>query len=103
MPAPAMIGMHQDLSPHQMQVVASRKVHRQHADGLGGVIRYVEVVLSGLKIPAITQIPDEHFWNGRKVVGVVDLTRRLLDVGDDGDPSLVVRLDAYERHQTRVP
>ena len=38
-----------------------------------------------------------------KVVGVVDLTRRLLDVGDDGDPSHVVRLDAYERHQTRVP
>jgi hypothetical protein len=26
-----------------------------------------------------------------------------LDVGDDGDPRQVVRLNAYERHQTRVP
>jgi hypothetical protein len=40
---------------------------------------------------------------GGKSVRVVDVARRLLDVGDDGDPSHVVRLDAYERHQTRVP
>jgi hypothetical protein len=86
-----------------MQVVASRKVYRQNTDGLGGVIRYVEIVLGGLKIPAITHIAGQHLGNNRKRVRVVDLTRRLLDVGDDGDPRQVVRLNAYERHQTRVP
>ena len=53
--------------------------------GLGGVLGYVEIVLCGLEIPAVTQIPGQHLGDRRKRVGVVDLTRRLFDVGDGGD------------------
>src|SRR3954470_1806972 len=102
MPAATMIRMHPDLSPDQMQVVSGRNLHRERSDALHCLIRYVEIVLRRLEIPAVMHFPGEHFGDNRERFGVVDLPRRLLDVGNCGDLSNVVRLDAYQRHPTRV-
>ena len=103
MAAAAMIGMYDDTDPHQMQVVARRQIQHKHPDGVGSVLRYVEIVLWGIQIPAVTHLRGQHLRDRRERIGVIDLTRRLFDVGDCGDLAHVVRLDAYERHQTRVP
>ena len=52
--APAMIGMHEDLGPDQMQVVAGWQVHHEHPYGVARILRYVEIVFGGLEIPAVT-------------------------------------------------
>jgi hypothetical protein len=97
-----MIRMYPDLSPDQMQVVSSRQFHRQHSDRVGRVIRYVEIVLWRLEIPAVTHFPGQHLGDHGERIGVVDLPRRLQDAGDCGHLSKVVRLEAYERHPFRV-
>ena len=98
-----MIGMHKDPGPDQMQVVAGRQIQHKRPDGVGSILRYVEIVLWGIEVPAVTHLPGQHLGDRWERLGVVDVTRRLLDVGDYGDLGHVVGLDAYEGHQTRVP
>src|SRR5688572_22245770 len=99
----AMIRMYDDTDPHQMQVVARRQIEHKRPYGVGSVLRYVEIVLWGIQVPAVTHLRSQHFRDRGERIGVIDLTRRLFDGGDRGDLAHVVRLDAYERHQTRVP
>jgi hypothetical protein len=103
MTAAAMIRVDEDLGPHQVSVVAHRHVHRKYPDRASRILRRVEIVLCRLEVPAVTHLPRQHFRNDSERVGVVNLARRLLDVGDCCDLAKVVGLDAYERHHTRVP
>ena len=93
-----MIGMNHDVGPHEMQVVAGRHVQRKCADRVGSVRRCVEIALLRLEVPAVAEVTCQNFWDGRKVVGVVNPTRRILEGGDRGDLCHVVRLDAFEGH-----
>src|SRR5215208_4332380 len=98
-----MIRMYEDLSPDQMQIVEGRQVHDQHADRISAVLRCVEIVLCGLAIPAVTHLPSEHLGDRRECGRVIDLACCLLNAGNSGDLGQGVGVDAYERHQTRVP
>src|SRR6188472_186324 len=82
--ATAMIGMHDDLRPNQMQVVAGRHVHCEHSYWASRILRYVEIVLCGLEVPPVPHLPGQHFRDYWECVGVVDLPRRLLNAGDCG-------------------
>ena len=93
-----MIGMNHDLGPHEMQVVPGRHVQRKYTDRVGSVRRCVEIALLRFEVPAVTEVTCQNFWDGRKVVGVVNPTRRILEGGDRGDLCHVVRLDAFEGH-----
>jgi hypothetical protein len=101
--ASAMIWMHENLSPDQMQVVAARHIQRKYTDRVSRILWYVEIVIFRLELPAVTHLIGQHFGDHWERVGVIDPTRRLLDVTDCGDLAHVVRPDAYESHQTRVP
>src|SRR5215211_6979906 len=103
MTLPAIIGMYPDLSPNQMQVVASREIDRHCPNRLVSVIRHVEIMLGGIEIPAVAHRGRQHLGYHRERIGVVDVPHSLLNVGNCGDLSHVVRFDAYEAHQTRVP
>ena len=78
----AMIGMYDDPDPRQMQVVACRQIQHKRPDRVGCVLGYVEIVLWSIQVPAVTHLPGQHLGDRRERVGVIDLTRRLLNAGD---------------------